>query len=111
MGGCMAIPTSCSNGFKSSPSIGVGKRIKNGLEAKIKYSKKRLRIKNCTLITSVLAENFDRILNAMVTRLNIQIYNNSEPSWLPQVPDTLYIKGVSECEFSYTFFIEKSFTK
>ena len=35
-------------------------------------------------------------------------HNNIEPSWLPQAPATLYIRGLSACELFATNFTEKS---
>ena len=35
-------------------------------------------------------------------------HNNIEPSWLPQVPATLYNMGFNECELFATSFTEKS---
>ena len=38
----------------------------------------------------------------------MQSHNKIDPSWLPQVPDILYINGLSECEFWKTLKFEKS---
>ena len=108
----MAKPGSCKIGFKPKPSFTITEFIKKGFEVKTMNNPNRTCSADC--IKSVTCLKFKSIFfvnekkNPYID--NIDTHSSIDPSWLPQVPEILYISGLFEWEFWKTLKFEKSET-
>ena len=111
MGGCITIPASCNNGFKSLPSNAAGNRRSNGFEVNNMNNKKPTLIIPSTPRTRATISSGNCLLKTLTATdqpASINTHNNKDPSWEPQVAAIRNCKGSSELEFFATFITEKS---
>ena len=98
-------------GFKPFPSLKNISDLSKGFEVKIKKHKKRNRIVVWTPTATFLKDMSKCFPNQLIRapkKESNRTHNSIEPSWLPQVPVILYIKGFDVCEFCQTVIREKS---
>ena len=89
MGGCIAIPGSCSSGFKSRPSNGAGNKRSKGFDVKIIKSKNPTATAPMILSTRATSSVGKLLLNmatAAVHSDKINAQSRSDPSCEPQTP-------------------------
>ena len=86
IGGWKVMPGSCSTGFRSAPSPGIGNSRPNGSDVKMMKARKPTAISPITAITREANTSGSFWLNAAsatVHILRIRIHSSSEPSCAP----------------------------
>ena len=86
-GGWKIMPASCSSGFMSWPSGGVGRMRSNGFEVNRVNNRKPIEI--IAITASTRARNtrgsvFENSTTAIIQPASIRIHSSSEPSCPPQ---------------------------
>ena len=88
----MARPISCSKGFKSFPSVGVGNILSNGFEVK-RVNKRNPKLSSPRIPITLIEKSFGKLLlyrhTSTVHIDNMSIHNSNEPSWAPQTAEIL----------------------
>ena len=91
IGGCIAKPKSCNNGFKSRPSTGATAKRSNGFDVSNMKSKKPTLTIPITLITRASISFGMLRLNIVTAPAHIDkvnAHNNNEPSCAPHTAET-----------------------
>ena len=83
IGGCIASPMSCNNGFKSFPSNGIGHTRSNGLDVS-KVNNKNPKLSNPSTPRTLTEKISGKVLLKQATLIvqqdKMSIHNNNEPS-------------------------------
>ena len=107
----MAKAGSCKTGLRPFPSSGIGLILINGLEVKTVKPMKpiltKFEAKN-TLDINLFSLFFVYKVRKKPYKPKKANHINNEPSWLPQVPDILYRRGLFVWELLYIFNMLKS---